>query len=282
MGIHNMQTSLDYGLTADIITADHPINARQHQDFECNFVDGGSITYLMGTSLVTIASGRWAIFWAAVPHHIIHIEPDVHLYRLTIPMAWFLNWHLPDHIVEPVMSGNLILDVRGDLKLDQAMFKRWCSDLDLRDPDREAIVMLELEARVRRLSLYADTAPPTPDTLKIDIMADVEVFNRAKQMAEYIRDYYSSPITTRQVAEAVDMRPRNARKLFQMYFQYSIDDYITKYRIADAQRLLLTTDLSLSSVASRAGFESLNQFVTMFKDICDHTPKAYRTLFSIV
>lgn len=276
-----METFVEHGLTARILTTDKPIEASPHQDIECNFIDRGQITYLMGASPVTIEPGRWMVFWAALPHHIIHIDADVNLYRLTIPLAWFLRWNLPVHIVEPVMKGDLILDERGDLKLDQAMFKRWCSDLDLDAEEREAIVMLEVEARIRRLAFYASVAEPSPWTINIDIMADVDLFMKAKLMAEYITQYYRSSLNAQQVAETVDLAPDNASRLFQMYFQYSIEDYITKYRIAYAQTLLITTDYSPSAIAPRAGFDSKRDFISIFKDACGYTPRAYRSLYSI-
>lgn len=141
--------------------------------------------------------------------------------------------------------------------------------------------MLELEARIRRLAFYATVARPGRDIINIDIMADVELFQKAKAMAEFISEYYRNPITMVQVAEAVDLPPENASKLFQMYFQDSIEDYITKYRVAHAQTLLVTTNYSPSAIAPRAGFDSNRAFISVFKDACGLTPKAYRSLFSI-
>jgi len=100
-------------------------------------------------------------------------------------------------------------------------------------------------------------------------------------MATFITDYYRNPITVYQVAEAADLPPEHASKLFQMYFQYSIEDYITKYRIAHAQTLLVTTDYSPSAIAPRAGFDSKREFISVFKDACGYTPKAYRSLFAV-
>jgi YesN/AraC family two-component response regulator len=84
-------------------------------------------------------------------------------------------------------------------------------------------------------------------------MADMDLFQKAKLMAEFITEYYRNPLSVHQVAETVDLPPDHASKLFQMYFQYSIEDYITKYRIAYAQTLLITTDYSPSAIAPRAG-----------------------------
>lgn len=275
-----MEAIIAYGLTAQIITPIDKINAIPHQEIECNFVDGGRITYLLGTTPITVEMGRWSMFWAAVPHHIIHADPDAKLYGLTIPLSYFLGWHLPNRIIEPIMNGQMILDARGDLDLDKAMFKRWCLDLDLDSEERNQIVMLELEARLRRLSLYAGIAQRS----SIDLEANNEAypFVKAKHMADYIAQYYTKRITVQQVAETVDLDRSQAVSLFRNYFQMSIGDYIKQYRVAHAQRLLVTTNLILSSVASRSGFTSVSQFYDEFKRYCYHTPKAYRSSFSIL
>lgn len=275
-----METTLQYGLTARIVTPYEKTTTRSHQEITCNFVDEGRITYLLGTKPITIEAGRWSVFWSAVPHHIIHMNPDVKLYRLTIPLSSFLQWKLPNPIIEPIMNGQMILDVRGDLKLDKAMFKRWCHDLDLESEERYKIVMLELEARIRRLSLYAGVAQRS--SIKLGDKNKVYPFFKAKHMAEYISQYYTNPITVQQVAETIDLNRSHAVSLFRKYFQVSIGDYIRQYRSAHAQRLLVTTNLSLSSVATRSGFTSVSQFYDVFKASCHHTPKAYRSLFSIL
>lgn len=275
-----METTSQYGLTAQIMTPYDKTEVYALQEIGCNFVDSGRITYLLGTKPITIEAGRLSLFWAAVPHHIIHADPDAKLYSLMIPLARFLAWDLPDAVIEPVMKGQMILDARGDLKLDKAMFKRWCLDLDLGSEERDKIVMLELEARLRRLSLYAEIAHGS--SIKLGANSEDYPFFKAKYMAEYIEKYYMNGISVRQVAETVDLDRSTAVSIFRKYFKLSIGDYIKQYRVAHSQRLLVTTDLTLSSVATRSGFTSVSEFYAVFKKSCLHTPKAYRTLFSIV
>jgi len=275
-----MEATISYGLTAQIITPYDNATVIPHEEIVCNFIDGGRLTYLLGTTPITIEMGRWSLFWAAVPHHIIYADPDIKLYTLTIPLSYFLRWELPNTIIEPILNGQMILDARGDLDLDKAMFKRWCHDLDLNSEERNQIVMLELEARLRRLALYAGVAKRSP----IDLGEENEVypFVKAKHMADYIAQYYMKRITVQQVAETVDLDRSRAVSLFRKYFQITIGDYIKQYRVAHAQRLLVTTDLTLNSIALRSGFTSVSQFYDEFKKSCDHTPKAYRSLFSIL
>jgi len=275
-----METYQSYGLAAQVMSPQERTQHHQHQDIECSFVDTGNITYLMGTEPVSVSAGRWTIFWAAVPNHIIHAHPSAQLYWMTIPLSRFLSWDLPDALVEQVMQGRMMADARGDINLDKAMVKRWSHDLDLQSDDRQKIVLLELEARIRRLAFYAQEADAT--SMASGDEDDITPFYTAQRMGQFIAQYYTRPIGIQQVAESVDLSPPVADKLFTTYFQADINATMTRYRVAEAQRLLVTTDISLRTVATRCGFSSTSQFYEVFKSACHHTPKAYRSIFSIV
>jgi AraC-like DNA-binding protein len=64
--------------------------------------------------------------------------------------------------------------------------------------------------------------------------------------------------------------------LFRKSFGISIGDYITQYRIAHAQRLLVTTTMNVSEIALDSGFGSVSRFYTAFKQVCEMSPGAYR------
>ena len=52
--------------------------------------------------------------------------------------------------------------------------------------------------------------------------------------------------------------------------------YLTQYRVAHAQQLLLTTEQSISEIALASGFSSLSRFYAAFREICNDSPKHYR------
>lgn len=54
--------------------------------------------------------------------------------------------------------------------------------------------------------------------------------------------------------------------------------YIQQKRIERAQFLLVTTDLTLSVVASETGFEDISYFSRLFKKVTGHTPGGYKRI----
>jgi LacI family transcriptional regulator len=57
----------------------------------------------------------------------------------------------------------------------------------------------------------------------------------------------------------------------------SLHDDILEVRLAEARRLVTTTDLPLKEVAPRAGFRSITYMTTLFRRRFDTTPAALRT-----
>jgi AraC family transcriptional regulator, melibiose operon regulatory protein len=52
--------------------------------------------------------------------------------------------------------------------------------------------------------------------------------------------------------------------------------FITQHRISHAQRLLVTTDDRIVSIAVEAGFQSISRVNEAFKTACGRSPRQYR------
>jgi len=78
------------------------------------------------------------------------------------------------------------------------------------------------------------------------------------------------------IAQANKLHPNYAMNLFRRAFGTTMTSFITQHRISHAQRLLLTSDESILSVAMAAGFQSLSRFNEAFKAACGCSPRDYR------
>ena len=63
----------------------------RHNEVELNFLESGSLTYLLGGRKVKVSSQRLSMFWAAIPHQIIEYAAGTEYFVATIPLAWFLQ-----------------------------------------------------------------------------------------------------------------------------------------------------------------------------------------------
>jgi transcriptional regulator GlxA family with amidase domain len=63
---------------------------------------------------------------------------------------------------------------------------------------------------------------------------------------------------------------------FRKVVRTTIGDYLRLHRLAEARRLLATTDLPVSRVATASGFGSLSRFYRAFTDACGTPPARFR------
>ena len=82
----------------------------RHNEIELNLLEGGRLVYLMGGQKVVVPAGRLAVFWAGIPHQILEFECLTEYFVLTIPLAWFLQWRLPDRLTQPILHGRMIVE----------------------------------------------------------------------------------------------------------------------------------------------------------------------------
>jgi len=103
-----------YGFTCEIWEPRQMLRPDRHDEIEINFVDRGSLTYLIGGQRVTVHARRVSAFWAAVPHQVVAFDNVNYYYVVTVPFGWVLQWGLPEQLMLALTQGHLIADVDLD------------------------------------------------------------------------------------------------------------------------------------------------------------------------
>jgi AraC family transcriptional regulator, melibiose operon regulatory protein len=239
----------------------------RHNEIELNLIEQGYMTYVFGGQHITFNEGSLALFWAAFPHQVIEVGEPTVAHWLTLPLRQFLAWPLARSFTEAVLNNHVVVE-RNDSLRDILLFKQWQHDFKTNSEEQRRIVLLEIEARIRRMALSA--RPDEPKSTSN---------HRAEQIAALIASRYTDSLSVTQIAQAVGLHPTYAMTLFREHYNMSILESLTQYRVAHAQRLLVTTDLKMIDIAHDSGFGSLSRFYAAFKDICRQTPAQYRSGF---
>lgn len=245
--------------------------AHQHDDLEINLVvEGGSMVYLIGGVPVEVRPGEVAAFWAAVPHQLV-ANTATRVHWVHAPFATFLGWSLPEPIVNRLLAGRLLLGgPAAAMDTDDASFARWARDLADGRPEPRRIALLEIEARIRRLALH-DLGEPTARYAGADLG-----LGRVLPIVQYIAEHFREPLTVTDIAQAIRLHPTYAMSLFRKVLHTTVGDYLTQCRLAEARRLILTTDLAVNDVAAAAGFGSVSRFYAAFTAAVGVPPARYR------
>lgn len=247
-----------------------------HNEIELNMLRSGPVTYLLGGRKIQVQAGRLSAFWAAIPHQIIDCSDNTEYFVATIPLAWFIQCRLPERLTIPLMRGEVVSEPSSDRAgSDFAMFAQWQRDLAEGGEANQAIVMLEIEARVRRLA-QSLPAPhqSAPDHARHALQAGG--LNKVEQMACIVAQRYTEPLSVPEISKAVGLHPNYAMNLFKKAFGTTLIDYLTHHRVSHAQRLLATTDKKIVDIAFSSGFNSMSRFNEAFRDACGCTPREYR------
>ena len=248
----------------------------RHNEIELNLLESGRLVYLMGGRRVAVPTGRLTVFWAGVPHQILEFEGLTDYFVLTIPLAWFLQWRLPDQFTQPILHGRMIVEPdKGRLASDWARFESWSGDARMGTEERRHVSLLEIEARLRRLALTLAESPPRSRG-KSPAVLGRQHLSRAEEMACFIAQNYTQPLTAETISQHVGLHPNYAMALFQRAFGTTLLKYVTQHRLSHAQRLLVTSEDLILSIALASGFGSLSRFNEAFRQAFGCTPRQYR------
>ena len=93
---------------------------------------------------------------------------------------------------------------------------------------------------------------------------------------DYIDSHFMEELTVEKLAERSHMSISGFAHQFKKIFGFPPIQYIIRRRIGEAQRLLFTTDLSITEVSVRVGYDNISYFNNQFKRFAGMSPQNYR------
>ena len=249
----------------------------RHNEVELNFLETGSVTYLLGGRKVRVEADHLSAFWAALPHQVIEFATGTRYFVATLPLPWFLQCRLPDTLVQPVLQGHVVTDPTLRPALDTEMFSHWERDLGCPSTELKRAVLLEMEARLLRFARALPSPPPgvEPPRKRPPTLSEGGL-NKVEQMACFIAQRYTERLTVDDIGRSVSLHPNYAMSLFQKTFGTTLVEYLTQHRVLHAQRLLATSTQKIVDIAFSSGFSSLSRFNEAFRRACGCSPREYR------
>lgn len=254
----------------------------RHEEIEINYLNEGSLVYNLGGRQIRLEPRRLTMFWAALPHQIVSFKGVASYFVVTIPFDRFLQWGLPESVQSHLLVGDAIACTDPQQsQIDAILLERWRTDLNHADEQTHRIVLLELQARMMRLSQSAPLGlPPVgDDDSAVRPKPQASTLEKAERMACFIAKNYKRAIPIADIAASVDLHPDYAATVFRKSFGVTINAQVTRHRVADVQSKLLSTDQPIIDIAYGAGFESLSSFNRTFRTSTGMTPRAFRKQF---
>ncbi|WOO40021.1 helix-turn-helix domain-containing protein [Rubellicoccus peritrichatus] len=237
--------------------------AHIHHDIELNYIFAGSVTYLHGSRVITLPSERLILFWAGIPHRVIQWSDDARMDYITIPLEWFLSWGAKDSRRSEVLSGAMLFDSKVDDEwrhFDAWCVTRWLNEFEQTKDENHECLKIEVSARIRRLLKTGEMNTKQRKNASIG-------HDKLALALEYISTHFDQSITAEDIAHAVGYHPNYFQSLFRKTCNLTLWDYLTHYRVSQAQRMLLETDWPVTTIAFECGFGSSSSFYRAFEKI---------------
>lgn len=238
-----------------------------HKEIELITVISGAIDFYVGTELYEVKEGEVLV----IPPYCMH---RAHMYPGTRHecICFDLSILWDDTLRRDLEKG--VLTVRSHLTQDlpYTPFAYKCARSALAAYENKRAGW-EMEV-IGNLSLLFGRLCAVSFFVKSGI-ADVNI-DFVKSVVEYVKGHYGEQITSRIVAEQLYLNNSYFCRLFKKMFGCCFSEYLTSYRIEQAKILLNTTELSVSEVAFKCGFNGFSYFSKVFKESAGISPSKYR------
>jgi AraC-like DNA-binding protein len=104
----------------------------------------------------------------------------------------------------------------------------------------------------------------------------VEIYKRLTQARDYLDSNFNENVELHDIARIVSMCEHHLLREFRKYFGITPHRYLSNRRLEEAARILRSTDIPVSQVASMVGFEYLSSFSKFFTKKHKISPTDFR------
>ena len=106
------------------------------------------------------------------------------------------------------------------------------------------------------------------------------IHEHVQMMLNYINEHYADIISLDIIADYTNLNRCYVGRIFKQYMSTGIVDYVNQVRIEKAAEMLKETNLKISDIAYKVGFNNTNYFNKIFKKVKKMTPGRFKEKYS--
>lgn len=267
-----------YDMESDVSLAER-IHCHWHEEIEILVVTGGSALLHLSNESTPITRGN-IIF---IPSNQLHLvtcplgAPFSFVALVFHPnlLAGPIRDAIQQQYILPVLEQDTVFPVLTATDQGwQAQASRLLSEIHRLFLQKDFGYELLIKARLLELwHLYSMHAQKREKAVKAHSDYRIDLI---KNIIEYIRAHYDSPISLRDLAAQFHISEGHLCRFFKSMTRMSPVEYINFYRISMSMELLRQTDMEISDIAMRTGFNNISYFNRLFRRYMHMTPTQYR------
>lgn len=274
-------------LTHDISSSMH--TSHSHSQCELYYLISGMCTMLVGKTNYILTPGMILIIPPNVPHKTTY-SSDTISERLTVEFApeyisditeefgsiWMERFFYNSPIYLPqdsrshieYMFATLMEDKRPTVSLSPED-SIWLKQEDIFSDCVRKLHFQELIIELLRRNTHANYV--TAEGIPISDIAVAEALR-------YIDANYNEPLTLEGIADMCQLNSSYFSSKFKSVNGVGFKEYLNNVRIIHAEKLLLETDMSITEIAMKCGYETSNYFGDVFRRINNCSPSQFRRM----
>ncbi|MGC9523316.1 MAG: substrate-binding domain-containing protein [Anaerolineae bacterium] len=216
--------------------------------------------------------------------------------------AWLLQSQLPGTRILQATNGRqalaLMAEIHPDLVLLDLMMPEMSGFEVIAEmqshPDLCSIPIVVLTAKTLGESALADLNQGVTAVLGKGLFSAEETFGRleaalqrsappsletqmlVRRAMAYIHEHYMEPITRKEIAAHVNVSARHLDRCFSDETGITPIDYLNRFRLRQARRLLRSNTLNISEIAAAVGFSDSSYFSRVFSREVGMSPSDFR------
>ena len=267
----------EFGKEAEFLIQSVPANtvscrANLHNAIELLYVKQGSYTVTLDGTDYEIFPGDLILFCSNTPHHAISgDESENSYYVIKLPPSFLMELSGREKMAEYVM--------RFAINRPENKFLWRCEELvDTKILRALDALIYEFEAQGYA---YEAAIKLNIASLLLEIMRECPKENQIKhpEVAElvysamnYVRKHYSEDVNEQELARSLGVSYSYFSRSFKQITGMSFKKYLNRIRTSRAERLLLTTQKSVTEVATDCGYNNVSYFINVYRSTKGKTP----------
>lgn len=254
-----------------------------HNEIQFTYVTRGNITIQIDGKKHVIEEGEAAFVSSGIIHMTSAMSDDGEYIGFMFPeklLGFFPGSRMEQNYVVPYVTNYAL----SDLILHKNTEESWKDDVleELRNLkhvflNRKNISAYEYEASVILVNIWLKMIRGTESIVKKPSKTYVRRQERLRCMIKFIAEHYNEAITLSEIADAANISTEEARRCFKDVVRESPVHYLVSYRVTASMELLRNTDLPVTDIAYRVGFNDTSYFIQAFKTKNGMTPRDYRS-----
>jgi AraC family transcriptional regulator, melibiose operon regulatory protein len=254
----------DLGLYSSLTEVKAMTQYHAHFEIEINYVIEGYMRYFMGRGEVVIPERRMCAFWAATPHRLIESAPGTKCAVFAVPLQWLVQWDLPSEIEKALLDGEVVMEPAPLTRPEKP--DQWARDYFSEEDHLRKATFLEIQAALMRCVPM--------NTTKKSANRNIMEIEPVLAMCKFVNTNLKNNLSSAEVAGT--LKPAFAMRAFKKVTGMTIQEYVVQQRLSVAQRLLLTTEMSVEEIGVESGFQSSSQYYSTFKKSTTYSPLQFR------